>query len=141
MNKKERFIELRAQERSLRSIEKEIGTNRRTLTKWERACREEIENLKAMELEIMREEYMLTSRGRVELIGSQLKRLKEELERRDLSDIPTPKLIELTLEISASLKAEFPAPRIKSDDEIFEQKFERETMKRLSSFGSIPLLE
>ncbi|MGZ4934576.1 MAG: hypothetical protein ACXV49_08795, partial [Halobacteriota archaeon] len=69
MNKKQKFLELRAQERSLRSIEKEIGANRRTLAKWESENKEELENLKAMELEAMREEYLLTSRGRGELIG------------------------------------------------------------------------
>ncbi|MGZ4908658.1 MAG: hypothetical protein ACXV5F_08425, partial [Halobacteriota archaeon] len=118
-----------------------IGANRRTLAKWESENKEELENLKAMELEAMREEYLLTSRGRGELIGGQLKRLTEELEKRDLSDIPTPKLFELILKLSASLSVEFPAPTIKSDDEIAEQKRERAELARLSSFDSLPLLE
>ncbi|MGZ4864917.1 MAG: hypothetical protein ACXVIG_05975 [Halobacteriota archaeon] len=141
MNKKQQFLELRAQERSLRSIEKEIGVNRRTLAKWESEHKEELENLKAIELEAMREEYLLTSRGRVELIGGQLKRLIEEMDRRDLSDIPTPKLLELILKLSTSLNVEFPAPRIESDDEIRERKLERTTLEQLSSCASQPLMQ
>jgi len=140
MNKKQRFLELRAQERSLRSIEKEIGVNRRTLAKWESEHKEELENLKAIELDAMRDEYLMTSCGRVELLGGQLKRLAEELERRDLSDIPTSKLIELTLKLSTSLNAEYPTPHVKSDDEILEQKLERVELVRLASRVSLPLL-
>ncbi|MGZ4852165.1 MAG: hypothetical protein ACXV3D_03120 [Halobacteriota archaeon] len=124
MNKKQKFLELRAQERSLRNIEKEIGADRRTLAKWGSEHKEEIENLKATELEAMREDYKMTSRGRVELIGGQLNRLTDEIERRDLSDIPTPKLFELILKLNTSLSAEFPAPRMESDDEILERKLE-----------------
>ncbi|MGZ4848741.1 MAG: hypothetical protein ACXV2D_04495, partial [Halobacteriota archaeon] len=67
-------------------------------------------------------------------------RLTEELEKRDLSDIPTPKLFELILKLNTSLSAEFPAPRIESDDEILERKLERAELTRLLSNRTLPVL-
>ncbi len=137
MNKRQRFIELRAEDKSFRSIEKEIGTDRRTLARWGSEFKEEIENLKAIKLEALREEYQLTTHARIEFVGGQLKRLKEELARRDLSDIPTPKLVELVLKMSASLSAEFPPSQIKSKAEISEEKFQRKALAILSSFDPL----
>jgi hypothetical protein len=37
----------------------------------------------------MLEKYLLTNQAQLELFGTQFTRLKEELEKRDLSDIPT----------------------------------------------------
>ncbi|MGA2885631.1 MAG: hypothetical protein ABSE80_10810 [Halobacteriota archaeon] len=101
---KERFLELRAQEKSLRTIETEIGTSRRTLAQWESEYKEELENLKAIKIEALREEYRLTTQARVERFGGQLRRVTEELEKRDLSDIPTPKLVDLALKLDAQLR-------------------------------------
>jgi len=86
---KQKFLELRAQGKSLRAIEKEIGTGRQTLATWEHECKGELKNMQAIEFEALREEYSLTTRARLELLGGQLRRMREELEKRDLSDIPT----------------------------------------------------
>src|SRR5450756_2506124 len=107
---RQNFLELRAQGKSLRAIEIEIGTNRGTLAKWESECKEELENLRAMELEAMREEYSLTTQARIERFGRQLQRVTEELENRDLSDIPTPRLVDLAIKLDTKLREEGPTP-------------------------------
>jgi hypothetical protein len=112
----QRFLVLRAQGKSLRTIEKEIGTNRGTLAKWEREHLEELKNLKAVERDTMREKYLLTNHAQLELLGTQFMRLKKELEKRDLSDIPTLKLVELFLKYSTRLTEDFPAEGIDTEE-------------------------
>lgn len=50
-----RFLELRAQGKSLRTIADELSVGRQTLVRWEREYKEQIENLKAMELDALLE--------------------------------------------------------------------------------------
>ena len=129
----QKFLVLRAQGKSFRTIEKEIGTNRGTLAKWEREHLEELKNLKAVERDTMREKYLLTNHAQLELLGTQFTRLKEELERRDLSDIPTPKLFELVLKYSTRLTEDFPVESISTEEEIAKEKAFEEAMDRRSS--------
>jgi len=121
----QKFLVLRAQGKSLRTIEKEIGTNRGTLAKWEREHLEELENLKAVERDTMREKYLLTNHAQLELLGTQFMRLKKELEKRDLSDIPTLKLVELFLKYSTRLTEDFPAEGIDTEEGLAESKARR----------------
>jgi hypothetical protein len=127
---KQKFLELRAQGKSLRAIEIEIGTNRGTLAKWEHEYSEELTNLKAIELDAMREKYLLTNQAQLDLLGTQFTRLKEELEKRDLSDVPTPKLFELVLKYSTRLTEDFPAQRIDTEERVAAQKAARESPPR-----------
>ncbi|MGA3359871.1 MAG: hypothetical protein ABSC87_06660 [Halobacteriota archaeon] len=127
---KQKFLELRAQGKSLRAIEIEIGINRATLAKWERECVGELKNLKAIERDAMREKYSLTKQAQLDLLGAQFTRLKEELEKRDLSDVPTPKLFELVLKYSTRLTEDFPAESISTEEELAEDKANREAFPR-----------
>jgi transcriptional regulator with XRE-family HTH domain len=121
----QKFLVLRAQGKSLRTIEKEIGTNRGTLAKWEREHLEELKNLKAVERDAMRERYLLTNHAQLELFGTQFTRLIKELEERDLSDIPTLKLVELVLKYSTRLTEDFPAEWIDTEERLAEKKADR----------------
>jgi len=103
---KEKFIELRAKGLSFDKISKELRTSKQTLINWSKELQEEIRNLKAIELEALQEKYFLTKEKRIELFGEGLKAIKEELEKRDLKDIPTGKLIELLLKYHRILKEE-----------------------------------
>jgi hypothetical protein len=129
----QKFLVLRAQGKSLRTIEKELGTNRGTLAKWQQEYSEELKNLRAIERDAMREKFSLTNQAQLELFGTQFTRLKEELERRDLSDIPTPKLFELVLKYSTRLTEDFPMESIHTEEQIAENKaFEEEISERRS---------
>jgi transcriptional regulator with XRE-family HTH domain len=127
----QKFLVLRAQGKSFRTIEQEIGTSRGTLAKWEQDYSEELKNLKAIERDAMREKFLLTNQAQLELLGTQFTRLKEELERRDLSDIPTPKLFELVLKYSTRLTEDFPMESIHTEEQVAENKaFEEEMSER-----------
>ena len=99
------------------------------MAKWEQEFREELTNLKAIERDAMREKYLLTNQAQLELLGTQFTRLKEELEKRDLSDIPTPKLFELVLKYSTRLTEDFPAQTIDTEEELAKEKASREEMR------------
>ena len=81
---KERFIELRGQGLPLATIAAEIDVSKPTLINWERDFRQEIDNLKAVELEAMYDKYYLSVRKKVEFFGDVLRRIQGELETRDL---------------------------------------------------------
>jgi hypothetical protein len=130
---KQKFLELRAQGKSLRAIEIEIGKNRGTLAKWESECKEELENLQAIELEALREEYRLTAQARTERFGRQLRRITEELENRDLSDIPTPKLVDLAIKLDTKLREEVPTPIPTSEAGLAARKANRQLVHSLGT--------
>jgi len=109
---KNRFIELRAQGKSLRTIAAELSVGRQTLVNWERKHKERIENLTAMELDALLERHRLTAQARVERFGGQLNRVMKELEQRDFSGIKTPKLVDLALKLDAHLRQDTSAPAI-----------------------------
>ena len=68
-------------------------------------------------------------KGRIELIGTSLRRVKEELERRDLSDVPTVKLVELELKLMAELKQLFSRRPLMSDLEMEERMHLRDSIE------------
>ena len=121
-----RFIELRAQGKSLATIGNEIGVSRQTLANWERAHAEEIWRLHSMELDALEEEYWMKRHGRIELFGTLLRRVKEELERRDLSDVPTAKLVELELKLIPELKKLFSITPIMSESDVTQAMLSRD---------------
>jgi len=104
---KNRFIELRARGWSFDKIAKELKVAKQTLIDWSQEFQEEITNLKAIELEALQEKFFLTKEKRIELFGEKLKAIAEELDKRDLKDIPTDRLIELLLRYHRILKEEF----------------------------------
>ncbi|MCB7162450.1 hypothetical protein LI071_17475 [Bacillus subtilis] len=105
IDQKEQFVELRAKGVSYDEISKEIGVSKPTLIKWGRDLQLEISNRYALELELLQEKYYVSKKKRIELFGEQLVRLKEEMAMRDLSEIPTEKLYDMTMKTAASLKA------------------------------------
>ena len=92
---KEKFIELRAKGISFEKIAKELKVSKQTLISWSKEFKLQIANLREIELEALREKYYLTKRQQLELFGQQLQAIKTELEKRNLSDVPTDKLFDL----------------------------------------------
>jgi len=100
---KHRFVELRAQDKSLRTAADELGIGLQTVVRWERDLKEQIENLRTMELEQLQEEYWLTEQDRIKCFGGQLQQIRDQLNKRDLSDIEAPKLLDMELKLDAAL--------------------------------------
>lgn len=106
LDQKEKLIELRAREVSYQRCAEEIGVSENTLMKWGRELEIEINNRRQLELDALQEKYFVTKKKRIEFYGEQLNRFFAELKKRDLSDIPTEKLFDLTMKTVASLKQE-----------------------------------
>jgi transposase len=97
-----RFIFLRAQGWSFNRIAVELSISKPTLIKWSRQHQFEIANLRATETEGLAERVFRQRHERWEVLARQLKRLEEEIEKRDLEEIPASRLHG----IAAALRAE-----------------------------------
>lgn len=91
---RQKFIQLRAKGMSFRRIAEELNIAKSTLMAWSKEHLTEIENLKAIELESLQEQFYMTRKSRIELLGRQVDRMKRELENRDFSDVPSDKLLD-----------------------------------------------
>ena len=129
---KKSFIELRAKGYSFDKIAKELGKAKQTLIDWSKELQEEIANVKALELEALQEEFYLAKEDRLKRFGGMLKQLRDEVENRDLSDVPTDKLLELYLKYNTQVKEEIIEPVFKSSEEIQEQEDERRLLDQLT---------
>ncbi len=106
MDQKERFIEMRAKEIPYEQISMDLGVSKPTLIKWGRELELEVSNRRALELDFLQDKYFVSKKKRIEFFGEQLNRFKEELFKRDLSEIPTDKLFEMAMKTIGSLKQE-----------------------------------
>ena len=136
---KERFIELRAKGWSFDKIAKETGKAKQTLIDWSKELQDEIANRKALELEALYESYYLMRENRLQTFGAMLTKIKEEVERRDLSDVPTDKLLELLLKYNSQVKEEIVEPIYKSSQEIKEERQDREILEDLTTIQREPV--
>lgn len=130
---KERFIELRAKGYSFDKIAKELGKAKQTLIDWSRELQEEIASRKALELESLYDQFSLMREHRLRHLGQTLQRLQTEIESRDLSDIPTEKLLDLQLKYLAHAQEEVIEPVFKSSQEITEDQLDRELLEELTA--------
>jgi transposase len=97
-----RFILMRSQGWSFNRIATELNVSKPTLIKWSRQHQFEIANLRATETEALAERIFRQRHERWEVLARQLKRLEEEMETRDLEEIPASRLHA----IAAALRAE-----------------------------------
>ena len=132
INVKERFIELRAQGYSFDKIAKELGKAKQTLIDWSRELQEEIANRKALELEALYERFYLLKEHRLKSFGETLSKLQKEIEGRNLSDVPTDKLLDLQLKYLAFIRDEYTEPQFRSSQEIEEERIDKQIIEELT---------
>ena len=128
---KEQFIELRARGYSYDKIAKELGKAKQTLIDWGKELDAEIANRKALELEVLYEEQLLLKEARLKRLGGILTRLEGDLNKRELSDLSTDKLLDLYLRYIDKVEAEYLEPVFKSTEEINAEYTENRYMKKL----------
>lgn len=126
---KARFIELRAQGWSYQRIAKELKVAKQTVIDWGHELRGEVNSLRAVELEALRERYGLLQEHRVKTFGETLERIGAELATRKLESLETDKLLELQAKYLKLFKEE-PELEFMSTAEIAEAK-------TLESWGSL----
>ncbi len=98
-----KFIELRAGGISYVKISKKLNVSKNTLISWSKQLQLDIANHRAIEKEGLCEEFRLGYEQRIRITGNLLTRITEELLSRDLSDVPTPKLLEMHQKISREI--------------------------------------
>ena len=108
-DKKRDFIRLRAQGKSYRAIEQEIGVSRSTCGEWERELRADIDALRHESLEELYTQYGMAREARIRRIGDTLRRIDEALADVDLSALPPEKLLDFKLKYSTALRDEYTA--------------------------------
>jgi DNA-binding XRE family transcriptional regulator len=123
---KHQFVELRAHDKSQRTVADELGIGLQTAVRWESELKEQIENHKAIELEALLERHRLTLKAQIERYDVELARVNEEIQKRDLSDVPTPKLYDVMIKLDTRVDQSRPALTLHDDDEIADQKELRE---------------
>lgn len=129
---KEQFIDLRAKGYSFDRIAQKLGKAKQTLVDWSKDLQEEIANRKALELEALYEKYYLLRENRLQAFGEMLSKLRKEVEARDLSQLPTDKLLDLYLKYNATIKEELVEPVFKSSEEIAEEEAERRLLSKMT---------
>ncbi len=103
---KDRFIELRAQGLTYDLIAQELNVSKRTLLFWNRALKDQIDLFRAAHLESLLDQYCALRERRIELFGKKLQVLTQNLDYRNLYDLPTAKLFNLVLRYAGALKKE-----------------------------------
>lgn len=129
---KEKFIELRAKGYSFDKIAQELGKAKQTLIDWSKELQDEIANVKALELEALYERYYLLKESRLQTFGEMITKIKAEIEKRQLSDVPTDKLLDLLLKYNSLVKEEYIEPLFKSSEEITDERIDRELLDELT---------
>jgi IS30 family transposase len=130
---KRRFIELRAKGYSFDKIAKELGKAKQTLLDWSRDLDQEIAQAKALELDSLYEAYSLYKEARLKTLGEILSKLKKEVDNRDLTDLPTDRLLDLFLKYEGVVKESLVEPVFKSSREIEEEKEDRLLLEELTA--------
>ena len=103
---REQFIRLRGEGRSFRDIAEELGVSKTTLLDWSKEFAQEIANLREMERDALRRQYGVAVEARIRALGQTLRRMIQEIERRDVTDVPTSDLLALVLKYEHALRAE-----------------------------------
>lgn len=138
---KEKFIELRAKGYSFDKIATQLKKSKQALVDWNNEYKEEIANSRALELEALQEKFFLLKEHRIRAFGETLQRIKTELDKRSLKDIPTDKLLDLYTKYYLLLKEEIVEPVFKSSQEIQEDKTDREVLEGLTAPETINKLK
>jgi hypothetical protein len=80
--------------------------------------KEQIDNLRAVELEALYDKFYLSTRRQVEFFGDLLSRIQRELETRELSEVPTEKLFAMYTHFYREAQHALPELTFRSDDEV-----------------------
>lgn len=115
---KDKFVEMRAAGVTISKASKDLGIACNTAMNWERDHKERIEAFRAIHIEELQEKYEISKEERIELFGKDLQAINKELEKRDLSEVSTPKLFEMKIRCLKALEKEMGEPEFRSEKEI-----------------------
>lgn len=126
-----KVIERRAKGESIAKIAKALKMGKDKVVTILRESREEVAALEALELDAFYEAEKLTIKERIRRLSRLSQRLLDEVESRDLTDVPTEKLIDLYLKSSSALDAAIVEPDLRSTEEVRQEREERLDVEQL----------
>lgn len=106
----EKFILLRAENKSYSQITKALGISKDSCIKLNRELATRIAEVKADNLQRLYSAYNATKEARIKKLGSSLKKLENAINETDLRLVPPEKLLELQLKYIQALKEEYAPP-------------------------------
>jgi len=102
----QQFIELRVQGRSYARIAEELQVSRRTLIDWGRKFQFEIHNARVVEMEALRERFLVSREEQVRRLGERLAQVEAELAGRGVAELSTPRLFALAESLRRQIQRE-----------------------------------
>lgn len=130
--KKLQIVELRAAGKSIAKIAEAVGVAKQTVVDVCKDMQEEVAALHAVQLEALYEEQKISSEERIRNLSNVLAKIKEELENRNLTEVPTEKLVELYLKTTSTLEGAIIEPRFQSTKEQKTEKEARAILEKLT---------
>lgn len=104
---KQRFILLRAENKSYSQIIKELNISKSSCIKLSKKLNSEIAQAKADRLQSLYNDYFMTKEARIQHLGETLKNIDKALEKADLSSLSPKDLLDYKLKYSQALKEEY----------------------------------
>lgn len=105
-DKRMRFIQLRAENKSYSKICRELGISKGTCSSWNKELQDEIRQFREEHLKELYDQYYLMRSDRIEALAKKVKKLEEEIEARPVSEISTENLWRLYRQFYDMLKRE-----------------------------------
>lgn len=136
--KKAEFIELRAQGLSYDKIGKTLNISKVTCQNWEEELEAKISESRDSKLSELYELYEMHKAGRIKKLGETIRKIDEALEKKDLSEIPADKLLELKYKYEEKLQAEYIEPaQLRGDNSLEGVLYELNDLMDKASRGEI----
>jgi len=95
----DQFVELRAKGNSYDKIAKTLGVSKGTLLSWSKDLSMAIDNERNVAMDAIYDKHKLAKQHQMEMLGIQLSNVRVELEKRDLSEVPTDKLLAMQMKL------------------------------------------
>lgn len=104
---KTEFIKLRAEGRSYSFICNKLKISKDTCHNWELELKAEINQHKTDQLRELYESYYMVREARIKRLGETLNKIGAALDTKDLTELPTEKLLDFKLKYQEALKGEY----------------------------------
>lgn len=106
-DKKLSFVKLRAEGRAYAYICKELEISKDTCSRWEEELKTEIVEHQQEALTELYQTYGMTRQARIKRLGDTLARIEDALAGKDLTRLPTERLLEYRLRYAEALQADY----------------------------------
>ena len=114
---RQRFIQLRAEGLSFEKIARKMRISKRTLLDWSKKYESEIAELKAGQLEALREQYYLSTEAKVKMWGKIVNKIEPELAGKRLLNIAPEALLDMLIKAQGKLEQAYIDPESSSENE------------------------